>query len=77
MAQIQVVSFMSHKAVGKTEGPNNGIFDLLITFSFPGFVVCYCVFNPLSPGSDQDEFSPNNIHMLPREIVMRVNKMIT
>ena len=41
MAQIQVVSFMSHKAVGKTEGPNNGIFDRLITFSFPGFVVSF------------------------------------
>ena len=40
-AQIQVVSFMSHKAVGKTEGPNNGIFDLLITFNFPGFVVSF------------------------------------
>ena len=41
LAQIQVVSFMSHKAVGKTEGPNNGIFDLLITFSFAGFVVSF------------------------------------
>ena len=41
LAQIQVVSFVSHKAVGKTEGPNNGIFDLLITFSFPGFVVSF------------------------------------
>ena len=41
LAQIQVVSFMSHKAVGKTEGPNNGIFDLLITFNFPGFVVSF------------------------------------
>ena len=41
LAQIQVVSFMSHKAVGKTEGPNNGIFDLLITFSFPGLVVSF------------------------------------
>ena len=41
LAQIQVVSFMSHKAVGKTEGPNNGIFDRLITFSFPGFVVSF------------------------------------
>ena len=34
-------------------------------------------FNLLSPDSDQDQFSPNNIHMLPREMVMRVNKMIT
>ena len=33
--------------------------------------------NPLSPNSDQQQFSPNNIHMLPREIVMRVNTMIT
>ena len=33
--------------------------------------------NPLSPDSDQNQFSPKNIHMLPREMVMRVNKMIT
>ena len=33
--------------------------------------------NPLSLNSDQHEFSPNNIPMLPRQIVMRVNKMIT
>ena len=33
--------------------------------------------NPLSSNSDQHQFSPNNIHMLPKEMVMRVNKMIT
>ena len=33
--------------------------------------------NPLSPNSDQHQFSPNNVHMLPREMVMRVNKMVT
>ena len=33
--------------------------------------------DPLSRNSDQDQFSPNNIHMLPREMVMRLNKMIT
>ena len=33
--------------------------------------------NPLSPNSDQHQFSPNNIHMLPREMVMRVNKIVT
>ena len=33
--------------------------------------------NPLSPNSDQNQFSPNNSHMLPREMVMRVNKMIS
>ena len=24
--------------------------------------------NPLTPDSDQDQFSPNNIHMLPKEM---------
>ena len=33
--------------------------------------------NPLSPNSDQRQFSSNNIHMLPREMVMGVNEMIT
>ena len=33
--------------------------------------------NPSSPNSDQNQFSPNNIHMLPRDKVMRVNKMIS
>ena len=33
--------------------------------------------NPLSPNSDLHQFSLNNIHMLPREMVMRVNKMVT
>ena len=33
--------------------------------------------NPLSPNSDQHQFSPNNIHMLPREMVIRINKVIT
>ena len=36
-----------------------------------------CSLNPLSLNCDQHQFSPNNIHMLPREIVMRVHKMIT
>ena len=35
------------------------------------------LFNPLSPNGDQHQFSPNNIYMLPRGMVMRVNKMIT
>ena len=33
--------------------------------------------NPLSANSDQQQFSPNNIHTLSRDIVMRINKMIT
>ena len=33
--------------------------------------------NATSPNSDQHQFSPNNIHMLPRGMVMRINKMIT
>ena len=38
---------------------------------------CIVLFNPLSPNSDQHQLSPNNIHMFPREMVLRVNKMIT
>ena len=33
----------------------------------------WCV-NPLSPNSDQQQFSPNNIHALSRDEVMRFNK---
>ena len=33
--------------------------------------------NPLSANSDQNQFSPNNIHTLSRDKVMRINKMIT
>ena len=35
------------------------------------------IINPLSPNGDQHQFSPNNIHMLSREMVMRINQMIT
>ena len=34
-------------------------------------------FNPLSANSDQQQVSPNNIHTLSRDKVMRINKMIT
>ena len=34
-------------------------------------------FNPLNPYSDQHQFSPCNIHTLSREMVMRMNDMIT
>ena len=34
-------------------------------------------FNPLSPNGDQHQFSPNNIHMLPRDKDVRINNMIT
>ena len=40
-------------------------------------MICGVDINPLSPNSDQHQFSPNNILTLPREMVMRVNKMIT
>ena len=33
--------------------------------------------NPLSTNSDQQQFSPHNIHTLSRDKVMRINKMIT
>ena len=33
-------------------------------------------FNPLSPNTDQHQFSPNNIHTMLRGKVIRINKMI-
>ena len=30
-------------------------------------IFLFTCFNPLSPNSDQHQFSPNNIHMLPRD----------
>ena len=35
------------------------------------------VFSPLSPNSDQDQFSLNNIHTLSRDLVMRIYEMNT
>ena len=35
------------------------------------------VFNPLSPNSDEDQFSLNDIHTLSRDLVMRIYKMNT
>ena len=36
------------------------------------------MFNPLSPNSDQDQFSPNNIHTLSRDKLREIiHKMIT
>ena len=36
----------------------------------------YITFNPLSPNSDEHQFSPSNIHTLSKDKVMRINKMI-
>ena len=33
-------------------------------------------FNPLSPNGDQQQFSPNNVHTLSRDKVVRIQKMI-
>ena len=35
------------------------------------------IINPLSPNSDQEQFSPNDIHTLSWDEVMRINQMIT
>ena len=44
--------------------------------AFPCTNVILPLFNPLSPNTDQQQFSPNNIHTLSRDKVMRINKMI-
>ena len=40
-------------------------------------LICALI-NPLSPNGDQHQlFSPNDIHTLSRDYVMKINKMIT
>ena len=41
------------------------------------FQTFFNVFSPLSPNSDQDQFSLNDIHTLSRDLVMRIYKMNT
>ena len=50
-----------------------------ILAAFELFLVCKITrwFNPLSPNSDQHQFSPDNIRTLSRDTVIRINKMIT
>ena len=38
--------------------------------------LCCCI-NPLSPNGDQHQFSPNHVHRLSRDLVMRITKLIT
>ena len=40
-------------------------------------VLLYCLFNPLSPKSDQHQISPCNINALLNRVVMRITDMIT
>ena len=43
----------------------------------PPFRPTAIIINHLSPNSDQEQFSPNDIHTLSWDEVMRINKMIT
>ena len=44
---------------------------------FLSFRTIFEAFNPLSSNSDQQQFSPNDIHTLSLDEVMRINKVIT
>ena len=46
-------------------------------FLFVTFFYFDTLLNPVSPNSDNHQFSFNNIHTLSREIVTRINQMIT
>ena len=52
-------------------------FTLAITRRLARMLLRRLFFNPLSPNSDQHQFSLNNIHTMSRDEVMRLNKMIT
>ena len=67
-------------------GSLKGILDLFVcisrlnntimVFILLCLLLCLSV-NPLSPNSDQHQFSPNNIHRLSSATSMRINQMIT
>ena len=44
-----------------------------VTFCYVLLGVVAQSFNPLSPNGDQHQFSPNNIHTLLRDYVIRIN----
>ena len=44
-----------------------------VTFCYLLLGVVAQSFNPLSPNDDQHQFSPNNIHTLLRDYVIRIN----
>ena len=52
-------------------------FTVAITRRLARMLLRRLFFNPLSPNSDQHQFSLNNIHTMSRDEVMRLNKMIT
>ena len=56
----------------ETEMQNKGVAS-----NEPSLKLIRIFVNPLSANSDQQQFSPNNIHTLSRDKVMRINKMIT
>ena len=67
----------------KRKNKNNKTHDLLVLLVEPCLSSEYDYhwlrkqyLNPFSPNSDQQQFSPNNIHTLSRDKVMRINKMI-
>ena len=49
-------------------------YTISLSLTFAGFT---SQFNPLSPNSDQHQFSSNNIHRLSSTTSMRINQMIT
>ena len=51
-------------------------YTISLSLTFAGFTSQY-LFNPLSPNSDQHQFSSNNIHRLSSTTSMRINQMIT
>ena len=53
------------------------MFFITYFFHSPPSLINHVSFNPLSPNGVQHQFSPNHIHWLSRDLVMRINKLIT
>ena len=66
--------------VTRLSGTNRVLFTVpvvRILIKFVTQLLSATAINPLSPNSDQHQFSPNNIHRLSSATSMRINQMIT
>ena len=61
-----------------TQKTGEGCYEILFNFQLDdcilvkNYTILFPCFNPLSPNSDQQQFSPNNVHTLSRDKVVRI-----
>ena len=67
--RFRSVQVFIHKILGEMFEPNSYSF---VTYAVMIAKPTKSRLNPLSPNSDQQQFSPNNVHTLSRDKVVRI-----